>query len=146
MKGEYRFLKVKGGRCYFAHAEVEVTPGGKAIEVFDALPERTDPGTGEVARGTDPSSWVSAALDGIREALGYSGLNGVAGTSCRAALVRLVGTVADTRADVVRCTAGLAAWRALGREGPGPEAVFDGRLWTLQYPAPVPSPGEGVSS
>ena len=144
MIGECRFMRVKGGITHFAHVEVEITPGGQMVEVVDALPEQVDPDNGEVNRRSEPS-WVGAALDGIRDVLGRAWRNGPSGAGCRASLVRLVGTAADTREDIVRCAAGLAAWQALGAEGTGPNAVFDGRRWVLHYPATVPSSADGVS-
>jgi hypothetical protein len=160
MKGEYRFRKVQGGRMYFARVEVEVVPCGDAVAVVNGLPETADPDAGEVRRGLDPS-WEEAALDGIRIALGWAGYDGsqaepvlkkvplaplaAVGSGSRAVLLRLVGTLADTRPDVIRCAAALATWRALGAAGPEPEFSFDGRLWSLSFRAAQPAPSEGAA-
>jgi hypothetical protein len=138
-------MRVQDGSTYFSRVEVEITPGGAVVEVVDALPEEVDTSNGEVNRLIEPA-WVSAALDGIRDVLSRAGQNGPSASGCRAALVRLIGTVADTREDVIRCAAGLAAWNALGADSPAPEAVFDGRRWVLQYPAPIPAAADGVTS
>jgi hypothetical protein len=144
MKAEYSFLKVNAGRCAFARVEVEAAPGGETVKVVNGLPRSTDHNQGEVARGQAPK-WQKAALDGIRRVLRRARQDGALGTGCRATLVRLVGTVADTNTGAVRCAAGLAAWRALHLAGPGPEPVFEGRAWSLRFPAAQPSPAEGVS-
>jgi len=143
-KGEYRFLLTKAGRTRFARVEVMITLGGDTLEVTNNLPDKADPRSGAMARGFDPL-WEEAALEGIREALDRTGHEGTPGAGCHAALTGLVGALVDTTPDAVRCAAGLAAWRALGLDGPEPEPTFDGRLWSLHFPAVRTSPVEGVS-
>jgi hypothetical protein len=140
----YRFLQTKAGRTRFARVEVTVTPGGDSVAVVNDLPEKTAPGSGELARGLDPS-WETAALDGIREALGRASRNGTPGTGCRVDLVRVIGSLVDTTPDAIRCAAALATWRAFDKAGPEPELFFDGGLWSVRYPPTQPSPAEGVS-
>lgn len=141
MTGHYRFLRTKGGRSYFARVGVEIQAGGEEIEVVDGLPEATNPDKGEVNRHSAPH-WVVAALEGIRTSLDHARQSGVLTTGYRAVLDELVGSVVDTREDVVRCAAGLAVWEALGLPDLSPEAEFDGQKWKLVFPAHVPSPAQ----
>jgi hypothetical protein len=145
MRDQYRFLRTKAERCYFARVGLEVPPGGDTVEVVDALPARADTDQGEVNRLTAPA-WVAGAMNGIRTTLTHAQETGVLVTGCRVTLNRLLGTAVDTRADVVRCAAGLAAWDALGDPDPGPVAAFDGQRWNLIFPARVPNPVQGMSS
>jgi hypothetical protein len=146
MRGEYRFLKHTQGRCRFAAVAVEAVPAGDQMTVVDELPEQVRRAEGEVNRHSEPV-WVAAALEGMREAASAVHPNGVAGTGFRLSLVRLVGTLADTTEDAVRCAAGLAAWRSLRPEGPAPEPQLEGTVWKLHFPAPpAASPTEEVRS
>jgi hypothetical protein len=144
MRGYCRFLRTKGGRSYFARVWLEVLPGGETVKVVDALPESVDPDAGEVNRHTAPG-WVAAALEGIRATLAYAQQTGVLVTGCSVALEKMVGSVVDTRDDVVRCAAGLAVWDALGSPGLAPEADFDGQGWKLVFPTRVPGPAQGIA-
>ncbi len=139
MNGDYRFLRVKAGVSHFAHVGVEMTPGGTAREVVDDTPRSVNRDSGEANRPSAPS-WVSAALDGMREVLDAAARAGVGPAGYRAALVKLVGTAADTRDDVVRCAAGLATWQALGSPEPVPEAVYSDDAWSLHFPNRVARP------
>ncbi len=132
MKGQCRFLKTEAGITFFARAWVDAEAAGSGAGVENALPEATEAGSGEVARRSEPS-WVEAALDGMRAVSEYTHADG----EYRLRLIRLVGTAVDTRADVVRCAAALAAWQALGVAATPPEPQFDGREWTLAFPAPA---------
>jgi hypothetical protein len=144
MRGHYRFLQTKGGRCYFAQVWVTVQLGGETLEAVDALPERVDPDQGEVNRRTAPT-WVTAALDGIRATLAHAQQTGVLSTGCLVTLEKLVGSVIDTGEDAIRCAAGLAVWDALGSPAHAPEAQFDGQSWNLAIPAYVESPAQGTA-
>ncbi len=141
MRGEHRFLRTKSGVSYFARVEVEIVTGETNSEVEDALPDNVDTNAGEVNSRVQPS-WVQAALEGIRAAMDRTGQNGSAHGHYHASLIRLQGTISDTREDVIRCAAGLAAWKALGSEGPAPETAFDGKHWVLEYRTPVLGPAE----
>lgn len=144
MRGHYRFLQTKKGRCYFARVWVDVQPGGEKIELVDALPECADLDAGEVNRRTAPN-WVAAAIEGIRATLNYARQIGVLATGCHVTLEKLQGSAIDTREDTVRCAAGLAVWQALGSPASAPEAEFDGESWKLVFPASVGSPVQGFS-
>ena len=141
MKGQSRFLKTEAGISYFARVWVEAEVAGTGVQVENALPEITEAGSGEVNRNS-AQDWVDAALDGMRAAGEFArGSNGSNGGH-RLKLTRLVGTDVDTRADVVRCAAALAAWQALGVAANAPEPQFDGREWTLAFPAPTHTAAE----
>ena len=71
MIGHYRFLRTKGGRCYFADVCVDIQLGGETMEAVDALGEHVDPDHGEVNRQTAPT-WVAAALEGIQAAVAHA--------------------------------------------------------------------------
>jgi hypothetical protein len=144
MKGHYRFLQTKGGRCYFAQVWVTVQLGGETIEAVDALPERVDPDQGEVNRRTAPT-WVTAALSGIRATLAHARQTGVLTRGCLVTLEKLVGSVIDTGEDAVQCAAGLAVWDTLGSPACAPKAQFDGHSWNLVFPACIESPAQGTS-
>jgi hypothetical protein len=144
MRGHYRFLQTKRGKCYFAQVWVNVQPGGETFEAVDALPERVDSDQGEVNLRTAPT-WVTAALEGIRATLPHARQTGVLATGCLVVLEKLVGSVIDTREDTIRCAAGLAVWDALGSPACAPEAEFDGRSWNLIFPACIGSPAQGIS-
>jgi len=141
MRGHYRFLQTKHGKCHFASVCVTVRPGGETIEAVDALPEGVDPDKGEVNRRTAPG-WVTAAVEGIRATLEHARQTGVLALGCTVTLEKLVGSVADTREDAIRCAAGLAVWNALGSPPCAPEAEFHGQSWTLVFPAAVGSPAQ----
>src|SRR5262245_47454137 len=132
MRGHCRFLRVKAGVSYFAQVEVEVQPGGEEVEIVYSLPEKVDFREGEANFQTAPS-WVEAALEGIHDVLDYARGAGVLATGCRVELVKVVGTVADTREDAIRCAAGLATVQGLGQPELMAEAEFDGKKWTLRF-------------
>ena len=143
MKGCYRFLRTRGGKCSFARVWVDVQPGGQILDVRDALPEQVDREAGEVNRGSAPT-WVVAALEGIRATLVHAQQGGILATGGRAILCKLVGSVIDTREDAIRCAAGLALWDALGSPPCAPEAEFDGQCWKLVFPACAGSTAQGT--
>jgi hypothetical protein len=118
--------------------------GGERIEVGDGLPRITSPDKAKMNYQFAPD-WVTAALEGIRESLVQARQAGVLTTGCRAVLEELLGTLLDTREDVVRCAAGLAVWEALGVPEMAPEAEFDGQTWRLVFPAKIPSPAQGIA-
>jgi hypothetical protein len=144
MTGQYRFLQVKAGRTHFARAWVEALPFRSCTEIENALPEVTEPGSGEVNRHSEPS-WVEAALEGMTAAGAAACSRHEPGGGFRLRLIRLLGTVVDTTPDVVRCAAALAAWEAMNLAAP-PEPQFDGREWTLAFPAPASHGVAGISS
>src|SRR5438128_3995692 len=82
MRGHYRFLRTKGGRCYFADVCVDIQLGGETMEAVDALGEHVDPDHGEVNRQTAPT-WVAAALEGIQAAVAHAQHAGVLTSGCR---------------------------------------------------------------
>lgn len=135
MRGHCRFLRTKGGASYFAQVEVEVQPVGQELEIVYSLPEQVDFGEGEVNWET-ARSWVEAGLEGARDALTFARDAGVLRAGCRVELVKVVGTPADTREDVVRCAAGLAAVQGLGCPELTAEARLDGNQWTLHFSYP----------
>ena len=139
MTGNCRFLRVRGGICYFAQVRVEVYPGHAPLEVEDQLPEQVDAEIGEVNRQTAPT-WVPAALEGIRATVAEAAARGTLPSGGKVALTRLVGSFVDTRDDVVRCAAILAAWEGLGLPEPSPEVVFDGQAWTVRWPVRLENP------
>lgn len=143
MTGHHRFLHTRG-RSYFARVWVEASADGETVDVVDALPDSVNAEAGEFNRRTAPT-WVAAALDGIRQTATYARQTGLLGAGCRVELTRLVGSVLDTRDDVVRCAAALAVWDGLGLPGPLPEVEFDGQSWRVRFPARVPGPVEGIT-
>lgn len=143
MMGHYRFLHTRG-RSYFARVWVEASAVNGTVEVVDTLPDPVNAEVGEFNRRTAPT-WVAAALDGIRQTATYARQACLLGVGCRGELTKLVGSVLDTRDDVVRCAAALAAWDGLGLPGPASEVEFDGQNWRVQFPARVPGPVEGIT-
>ena len=132
MISDFRFMRQKG-KPAFARVWVDgEADGNGAAVVADALPDRVNPDEGEVNARTAPG-WVAAALEGITQVLEHARQAGwVSAPQVR--LVKLVGTVADTTEDAVRCAAGCATWKALQLPDPGPEAEFDGVRWHILFP------------
>ena len=143
MTGHHRFLHTHHGKSFFARVWVEVHDHGWD-EIVDALPDLVNSEAGEFNRHSAPT-WVAAALNGIGQALNHARQTGLLGAVCRLELTRLIGSVLDTRDDVVRCAAALAAWDGLGLPGPGPEAEFNGQSWELQFPAAILGSAEGIT-
>jgi hypothetical protein len=138
MRGRYRFLQTKAGKTYFGRVGLEVQPGSETMEIVDALPDKVNTEEGEANRHTDPS-WVVAALDGIRATMAYAQQMGLQVAGHRVVLDELIGSLVDTRDDVIRCAAGLALWEALNTPRPAPKAEFDGQRWNLVFPARSPT-------
>ena len=145
MKANYRFLRVKAGKSYFAQLELNVLPDGNGVTFENASPEKPNVDAGEMNVHTAPT-WVSAAQEAIRDAVDHARAQGLLPAGCHVRLVKLIGSFVDTRDDVVRCAAALAAWQGVGGTEPRPEAEFDGTTWRLLFPASVGSPGSGTSS
>jgi hypothetical protein len=144
MNASFRFLRCKDGKTYFARVGLDVCPNGNGITVEDALPPKADADAGEVNANTAPT-WVAAARDGIRTAVEHARDRGLVPGGCHVRLTELVGTLVDTREDVIRCAAALAAWQAIGAPEPGPDTAFNGVAWTLLFPASVGHPATGTA-
>jgi hypothetical protein len=142
MKGYYRFLRTRRGKCSFACVWVDVEFGGESLTAEDALPEQVDREAGEYNQRSAPT-WVAAALEGIQAALAHARQVGIVANGCRVTLCKLVGSVIDTREDAIRCAAGLAVWDALGAPPCAPEAEFDGQSWRLVFPACAGNSAQG---
>ena len=145
MKGHCRFLRVQGGKCYFAHVELDVFPDSNGITLDETMPEKVNADAGEVNEQTAPT-WVASAQEGIHAAIDQARPLGLLPGGCRVRLTKLVGSFVDTREDVVRCAAALATWQGLGGPEPGPEAVFNGQVWNLLFPAAVGKPAREKSA
>jgi hypothetical protein len=77
---------------------------------------------------------VKAALAGAREAAEYLANAGFVENGCVVRIVRLVGSVIDSREDVIACAATLATWQALCPQLRLPEPVFEKGNWKVKYP------------
>lgn len=50
-------------------------------------------------------------------------------------IMELVETLADTRADAVRCAAAIATWKALGHSESDANVLFEGGQWQVTFPS-----------
>jgi hypothetical protein len=133
MNRDYKFLRTVDGISYFARVSVDVAIDSGTVKVVDAIGNNLDSGQGEYNANSAPS-WVKAALAGAREAAEYLANAGFAENGCIVHIVRLVGSVADSREDVVACAAALATWQALCPQLRLPEPVFEKGGWKVKYP------------
>jgi len=133
MSSNYTFLRTIGGISYFARVWVEIDINSGTVEVVDAIGGNANPDEGEFDAATSPS-WVTAALESVREATEYLTTAGFIQNGCIVRIVRLVGSVVDSREDVVACAAALATWQIVCPQLPLPEPVFANGAWNLKYP------------
>lgn len=136
MRTEYRFLQTRSGISYFARVTLEYDLGRGGWDVLDDLPQTVDETAGEMNRAT-AAEWIEAALDGMRDVVKTLDGNGGCPPPGQVRLVNLVGSALDTRPDVAYCAAAQAAWQLLRPADPMPEAVFDGRAWSVRLPVPA---------
>jgi hypothetical protein len=133
MSNNYTFLRTVSGISYFARVWIDAILNSGTLEVIDAIGKNVNPNEGEVDADAAPS-WVAAALEGAREAAEYLARAGCIQNGCIVRVVRLVGSVADSREDVIACAAALATWQAVCPYLPIPKPVFERGIWKLRYP------------
>jgi hypothetical protein len=130
---EHRFMKTVGGITYFARVRFDVRAEGDELRIADSIPPAVNADAGEVTAATHPG-WVAAALEGAREAAHLlRARKSIRGA--RIDLVSLIGSVVDTREDVIRCAAHAAVWTALAPHEPPPAFALTGGEWRLALPS-----------
>jgi hypothetical protein len=133
MPNDYKFLRTVDGISYFACVSVDVDVDSGSVKIVDAIGNNVDPEEGEFNANSAPS-WVKAALAGASEAAEYLTNAGFVENGCIVRIVRLVGSVIDSREDVVACAAALATWQTLCPQLRLPEPVFEKGNWKVKYP------------
>jgi len=133
MVSKYKFLRTVDGISYFARVWVEVDLDSGIVEVVDAIGRNANSNEGEYDAQT-ASSWVNAALEGASAAAEYLINAGFIQNGCLVRIMRLVGSIVDSREDVISCAAALATWQAACPHWPLPEPFFERGAWKLKYP------------
>jgi len=134
MIADYRFLRTLNHVTYYAHVWVQAEPAPSDIEVVNGIGPSVAEEDGEFSSETAPA-WVEAALEGIRAAAAELIRIGCVPNGLNVKLCRLVGSVLDTREDVVACAAAVATWKAGCPELTPPEIVFSDDRWTVRSSA-----------
>lgn len=124
MRGEYRFLRHRGGIASVARVTVELHPDSawsvsweKLVSDSPSYPPRV--------------FYRSAAEEGVMLAAREHERRG--GEPYQVHIVQVVEWPADTRADAVRCAAALATWGALGHAEAEATIVFLGEEWQVTF-------------
>ena len=134
---EYRFLKSKEGRSWFAKVAVRAAKQADGSRVLQAIPDKVKEGDGEVNMGSCPS-WVLAAVEGASEALAVAEQSRRITEHFLVEITRVVGSLVDTNEDVVKCAAALATWQTLFPTAcDEAQAQFDTnrKRWSVHYPS-----------
>ena len=126
----YRFLRTVNGTTYFALVSVHAEIGCGRIEAI-ALLGSPDETAGEVSDAAEPT-WVEAAIAGALLALNHLCDVGKITGGCQLQITRLVGSVLDTREDVVECAAVVATLLAIDNSYAGIKPTFDGYQWRVE--------------
>jgi hypothetical protein len=129
MISDFRLLSTIGGVTYFARVWVCSEDGSDTTEVIDAISE-VNPDVGEVNSAMEPL-WVNAALQGARDAVAELKKQGLVRNECIVKITKIVGSVLDTRQDVVRCAAAIATWKSLCPKVAHPKPKFESGTWKL---------------
>jgi hypothetical protein len=120
-ESEHRFLRVQGGKTYFAEVTVAVEEGSGEVAVMCSGPGFTSQGYMEEVPADGYDDWKAGAIAGVRHALTHAGRHDV-----NVRISRIVGISTDTNPTIVGAAAARAVWTALGFEaGPVELARID---------------------
>jgi hypothetical protein len=124
----YKILRTVGGITYFALVSVRVETCTEGTETIADLSE-PDEEAGEVSSTTEPT-WVKAAIAGAMSAVDHLRKAGRIHDEYQIRITRIVGSVLDTRDDVVECAATIATLLAFDGHC-DIEPTFDGTRWRV---------------
>lgn len=134
---EYRLLKSKEGRCWFAKVAVRATQQAGDSRVLQAIPDKVKEDDGEVNMASCPS-WVLAAVEGASEALAVAELSRRITDHFLVEITRVVGSLVDTTEDAIKCAAALATWQTLfptACHEAQPQIDTNTKRWSVHYPS-----------
>jgi hypothetical protein len=134
---EFTLAKVKAGCFGFAKVEVRVSKQQGPAQVLESLPQNVNEGLREVNRTIEPT-WVQAALEGAAEALSVAETSENGTDHFLVEVTKIVGTIADTTADTVKCAAAMATWQAIFPVAEGevqPQVDRNTQGWFVRYPS-----------
>jgi len=120
MENQFNFLRVKGGRTYFARVTVASDPGFEGVRI-SAKARDQNPYT--------PEGWLEAARLGAERA--WRAHIELGGTKIGLQVTSVLGTEVDTSGSTVEVAAFCAAWKTLGREESELNVEFD-REWKVR--------------